>query len=183
MEINSKSFPKNFRKVVCIIILFLLIMSRFKIVDIGGNKLFIFFGPNETGYLLNHITIKTEIGTIYLERFGKVYPKPMMGFGIKYSLWYELKVKGDEIEYDLTIFGEKIKDVNFMLLDNRNYFSIFISPQNFNILNSIDENIFIDFINYDPHDRTVTLIRDQYQLFYHIKMTLDGEIIKENDYE
>jgi hypothetical protein len=158
-------------------------VSRFKIVNINGNTLFIFFGPNETGYLLNHVIIKTEIGTIYLEKFGKVYPKPMMGFGIKYYLWYEISVKGEEIKYDLAIFTEKIENVKLILLDNRNYFTIFISPQNFNILNSIDENIFIDYIGYDLNNRTVSLTRDQYQLYYRITMKLDGEIIKEDDYE
>jgi hypothetical protein len=177
---------KKSRKIgfVCLIILFFVIISRFKIVDIGGNKLFIFAGPNETGYLLNQKTIKTEIGTIHLERFGKVYPKGMLGFGIKYFLWYELSVEGEDIKYDLKLFGEKIKNVNVILLDNRNYFSIFISPQYFEVFNTINgiEGRAINNIFFDPKKRSLIFSRDVYQSSFYIEMTLDGNILESEFY-
>jgi len=182
METNSKVFPKKNRKVglVCIIIILsFIVISRFKIVDIGSNKLFIFWKLDKTGCLLNPVTIKTEIGTIYLGKFEKVYPKAMGFYGIIYFLWYELMVEGEEIEYDLTLFGEKIKNVESILLDNRNYFTIFISPQYFNLLDTIDriENGPVGLIRYDPRKRIVVLPGVKYQSSDYIEMTLDGDIL------
>jgi hypothetical protein len=147
-------------------------------VCISGNNLYIFYGLNETGYLLNNVTIKTEIGTIELEKHIKIYPKRMIAYGIKYVLWYEIQVEGKDIKYNLTLFGEKISNVKFMLLDNRDYYSIFIIPQYFKVLNSIDgiDERPVNNIFFNQYKKSIVFSRDEYQSFYYVEITLDGEI-------
>ena len=179
MEIKRKLFTKiHIVGLIFVIILFIILISRFKIVNIGGTNLFIFYGLNETGYLLNDVTIKTEIGTIELEKYVKINPRRMGIYGIKYVLWYEIGVGGKDIKYDLTLFDEKINNVNFMLLDNRDFYSIFITPQYFKVLNNIDgiNERTVNNIYFDQYKRSVMFLRDEYQSVYYVEITLDGEI-------
>jgi len=179
MEIKRKLFTKKYIVgLICIIILFIVIITRFKVVNINDKNLYVFYGLNETGYLLNNVIIKTDIGTFELEKNIKIYPKRMLGFGIKYVLWHQIQIEGKDVKYDLSVFGEKINNVKFMLLNNRNIYTLFITPQYFNVLNSIDgiNERPVNDIFFNQYKKSIRFLRDEYQSVYYVEITLDGEI-------
>jgi hypothetical protein len=145
---------------------------KFKIIKAENNFWFLFFKDKERAYLLKPVTIKTDIGNIYLKKFEKIR--------LQYENTLIFSINNGNNEHDLTIFGEKINNVIYIALNQ--HFHIYISPQSFRILNSIDEakNKLIDEIYYNHYEKTLVFVSHQNpEIVYSVTMTLDGEVLKE----
>jgi hypothetical protein len=100
---------------VCLFVAAVLILVNIKKLDIYGQEMLIFIKSKGEAYLLNPVTIKTELGNIYLKRFaniGRPYIFSDTDTRTRFD-WYriELLVKymGSDIACDLHLFGQKLE--------------------------------------------------------------------------
>jgi hypothetical protein len=100
--------------IICSFIVIISMFANIRTIDIYGHRILIFIKARGSAYLLNPVTIKTELGNIYLKRFANIgWPYIFSDADVRTRFdWYQIKLyaeyMGKDIEYDLNLFGQNI---------------------------------------------------------------------------